>query len=250
MMAPKATASPLLSLPPELRNRVFDFYFSFDPLTAPPPVSRSYLTLTISCRQLYHETRTLAFAATTFRTTLWQLSDLRRKLQAVRPELRPLIKRLEISVGINDFIVQRCSLDGIEFARAGLSGLEELFISFTKEPTSDCRPTYVLSNLEVLLWKTVVTCGNNRLKKIRIVHNDHFQHSIRPLEADIRKRFSLGPHHKWHTLPAFENGQFSLVRKPDAAENGAEILILFGSTINEAEEYQQVHKEKLEVSLC
>ena len=72
-------SSPFLSLPAELRNQIYEFYF--DNLTS----SAHSLALLLSCRRIYNEAHTLAFATATFVTTTW----VRYKLAAQAAALKP-----------------------------------------------------------------------------------------------------------------------------------------------------------------
>ncbi|OCL09888.1 hypothetical protein AOQ84DRAFT_353805 [Glonium stellatum] len=72
-------SSPFLNLPAELRNQIYEYYF--DNLTS----SAHSLALLLSCRRIYNEAHTLAFATATFVTTTW----VRYKLAAQSAALRP-----------------------------------------------------------------------------------------------------------------------------------------------------------------
>lgn len=254
-----ATASPLLALPAELRNRIYDFYLAHDAAVAPPSISRSPLALSLTCRQLYHETHTLAFAATTFRVRHWVPAELQSKLQRVRSPFHPLITRLELTVAVSEFISRRCSLDGLGFANIGLSCVEEIYIKYTAGTKYTSSAAYILSNLGVLLWQTVAGCGNDQLRRICLVHGglmpwdivelcDHMSKS-RPssLQPPYPSRAPPRPWPVWETQPNFENGQhhFSIWRRDGAEQR--EVVITMGRTVREAEIFYQVRQELLEV---
>lgn len=228
-----ATASLFLALCPELRNLVYDFYFDHHLGAVAPPISRSPLALPFACRQLYTETHTLAFAATTFRARRWHLHELKLKIERVRPAHRLLIKRLELVIGISDFLIHPRSLEGLRFANAGLACLEELYVTFTGEPQAESRETYIRSNLEVVLWKTVAGCGNKRLRKICIVHGGSLRWTgIIELHDGMRKRLPLpwAPNEAWDARLNLLEGQFQLVQMQSGRDNQHTVSILLGHT--------------------
>ncbi|KAF2476158.1 uncharacterized protein BDR25DRAFT_309603 [Lindgomyces ingoldianus] len=245
-----ATAtSPLLALPAELRNRIYDFYFSHDPTIPPPPILRSPLALSLACRQLHNETYSLAFASTTFRTNRWQCRELSAKISSIRSIFRPSIKRLEITVGIADFLIHPHSLDGLMLSQAGLSGLEHLYITFTGEPKSEKRETYIISNLENLLWATVAKCRNEHLSKIRIVHGGLLRwHGICELFDRMRRRLPLRFYYDgvWDIQPDFKEGRFRLINQDTNGAYKREVLVLMGHTAREAEMFRTIQQDLLE----
>ncbi|ORY08803.1 hypothetical protein BCR34DRAFT_388959 [Clohesyomyces aquaticus] len=245
---PAAIASPLLRLPAELRNRVYDFYFCHDPTTPTPPVSRSPLALSLTCRQFCRETHSLAFSSATFPISQWRERDISAKLSRVRPAYRFSIKRLEITVGIYDFLGHPHSLHGIKLSDAGLRGIEDLHITFTGEPQSEEREVYILSNLENLLWATVAKCNNERLSKVRIVHSGTFRwYTINELCVHMGRRLPLrGPSHgNWETLSDPDQGRFRLVKRDDGGAEIRNVLVLMGQTGREAERYQAIKEDLL-----
>ncbi|KAF2792998.1 hypothetical protein K505DRAFT_217229, partial [Melanomma pulvis-pyrius CBS 109.77] len=255
-------ASPLLALPAELRNRIYDFYLAHDAAVAPPSISRSPLALSLTCRQLYHETHTLAFAATIFRVRHWDPREVQYKLQRVRSAFRPLITRLELTV--TSEIKSSCwCLQGLVLANIGLSCVEHIYIKYTKgmeyipmEYTSNAA--IPLSNLVTLLWQTVGGCRNDQLKRICLVHDglmpwdiiELYDHMTKALPRTVSPSFLFrtppSPWPVWETQPNFENGQhhFSIWRR-DKAER-REVVITMGRTVREAEIFYQVRQELLE----
>lgn len=244
------TASPLLLLPGEIRNRIYDYTFS-DIATEFVSISRSPLALPLVCWQLYNETHTLAFAATTFRASCWQLAELKAKISNVRLSLRPLIKRVDIAVDVCNFLAHPLSLDGIRFEDAGLIGLEELYITFSGTPKSHKRETYIMSNLMVMIWKTVHGNGNERLKKIRVVHAGSLRwHGVEYLCETMGKRMyqHWRPKLRWKTVLNRADGNYRMVREGGDGTIQREVLFLLGRTVQEAETYAEIKDELLNVS--
>jgi hypothetical protein len=185
------TASPLLALCGELRNRIYLYCFAgHDPAAVPTSISRSPLALSLTCRQLYAETYPLAFAATPLYMHRWQHPELIERVQRIPESLRPVIKRLQLSIAISDFLVNPHSLEGLRFADAGLSEVEELCIVFSGQHQSGkLRESYIRSNLEVVLLKTVADCKNDHLTKIQIIHENGFRWTgAMDLYSMMRKR--------------------------------------------------------------
>ncbi|KAF2265956.1 hypothetical protein CC78DRAFT_578805 [Lojkania enalia] len=234
---PMSTASPLLALPPELRTRVYDFYFFDNPTEAPPSSSKSPLALSLICRQLHYETRTLALQATTFRASRWHIAELKAKAERLLPICRLAIRRFELTIGIAEFLIQPQSLDGLMFADAGLASLEQLCIRFVGQPQPYSREGYIASNLEVVLLKTVAKRRNDQLRKIRIVHSGLLRlQLIEQICSGIRRRLGLGcTRDSWETTPKLEGGLFELLHNEKNDSHGRRIQIIFGSTVQEAE---------------
>ena len=249
----------LLDLPAELRLEVYAYYFTPDATLPTPPLQTSPLALALTCQQLYHETHALAFASTTFRTSAWRLADLRTRLRAVRVRYVPLITRLEVRVGLFEFLRAQQSLGGLQLAGAGLAGVEELYIAFMGGRETAFREDMMLSNLEVLLWRTVAHCANGRLRKIRIVHGALIHRcDIVKLGAGMRKRLeherrmrlwanrTVNEERAWRIEEDVEEGRCRLVKGRKEGQAGREVVLLFGETIREAEMYREVQKELLE----
>ncbi|KAF2245662.1 hypothetical protein BU26DRAFT_568222 [Trematosphaeria pertusa] len=244
-----ATASPLLALPGEVRNLLYVFYFAHDPLVPPPHISRSPLALSLTCRQLYSETHALAFVATTFRARCWLLWELKTRFRRLSPPLRPSIKRLELTVHVSEFLRQPSSLQGLRFAEAGLTGLQDLYIQYTGQPKSESGETYIISNLELVLWKTVVQRRNDRLEKIRVVHGGALRWtSIIQLCERMHSWLPLPwvTDEVWETRRNLEEGRFSLVKRGRDGSEQRVVEILLGYTIREAEQYRAVREELLQ----
>jgi len=249
----------LLDLPAELRLEVYAYYFTPDATLPTPPLQTSPLALALTCQQLYHETHALAFASTTFRTGAWRLTDLRTRLRAVRARYVPLITRPEVRVGLFEFLRARQSLGGLQLAGAGLAGVEELYIAFVGARETAFREDMMLSNLEVLLWKTVAHCANRRLRKIRIVHGALIRRcDIVRLGAGMRKRLeherrmrswanrTVNEEGMWRVEEDVEKGRCKLVKGGRERQASREVVLLFGETIREAEMYREVQKELLQ----
>lgn len=249
----------LLGLPAELRLEVYSHYFTPDATLSTPPLEASSLALALTCQQLYHETHELAFASTTFRTGTWQLAELRTRLQRVRTSYVPLITRLEVRVGLFEFLRTPQSLCGLQLAAAGLAGVEELYIVFTGTRESAFREDMMLSNLEVLLWKTVACCDNRRLRKIRIVHaalihgcdflrlcvvmRGRLEHERRTGAWANKK---VDEEEAWRVVEDREEGRCRLVKDGKEGQPGREVVLLLGENIREAEMYREVQKEVLQ----
>ncbi|KAF2193219.1 hypothetical protein K469DRAFT_551812 [Zopfia rhizophila CBS 207.26] len=238
-------ASLLLALPPEIRNSVYEFYFTHDPSVSPPSISRSPLALSLTCRKLHSETHALAFAAATFQARRWQLPELKAKIKRVRSTYLPLIRRVELTVGIRDFLVDVRSLNGLRLAEAGLTCLEDIFINFSGEPTSESRENYILSNLVILIWKTVANRGNKSLRKIRLVHGGLLRwHGILELCEVMKKRLLLASD-ALQVCEEYKEGRFKLITKDGGGVEPREVQVLLGHTVREAEMYGTVQKELL-----
>ena len=254
-----AECRSLLDLPAELRLEVYAYYFASDATLPTPPLQTSPLALALTCQQLYHEMHALAFASTTFRTSAWRLADLRTRLRAVRADYMPLITRLEVRVGLFEFLRARQSLGGLQLAGAGLAGVEELHITFVGARGTAFREDMMLSNLEVLLWRTVAHCANRRLRKIRIVHGALIRRcDIVKLGAGMRRRLeyerwmrlrvnrTVYEEGAWRVEEDVEEGRCRLVKGGRDGQAGREVVLLFGETIREAEMYREVQKELLQ----
>ncbi|OCK76517.1 hypothetical protein K432DRAFT_142842 [Lepidopterella palustris CBS 459.81] len=245
--------SNLLFLPAELRLEVYSYYFTHDPTLPTPPLPNSPLALSLTCKQLYHETHEQAFAATTFRTRAWHFVDVERRLRRVRPSYRRNITRIEVIADLTEFLWDSQSLRGFWFADAGLKGLEEIYIRFSGRHVSDLREGMVLSNLEVLLWKTVVLCGNVKLKKVRIVHDGLFGGlDIWEIYGRIQQSWQVKLSqevggHKWSFVEDKEEGRFRLVREGKDGEAERQVVVLYGNDARDAEMYREVQKELNEV---
>ena len=244
----------LLDLPAELRLEIYAYYFTPDATlpTPPPQTSPLALALTLTCQQLYHETHALAFASTTFRVNVWRLADLRTRLYAVRAHYVPLITRLEVRIGLYEFLHGPPSPYGLQLASAGLAGIEELYIAFvgTREPAF--TKNLISIKLWMLLWKTVACCANRRLRKIRIVHSPPVRgFDIVKLGARMRERVereqrmmlranrTMNEEDVWQVEDVKE-GRCRLVKGGREGQAGREMVLLFGETIREAEMYGEV----------
>lgn len=258
---PRPTTSLLLLLPGELRELIYGYYFDHDPTVPPPRLSRSPLALPLSCHQLYGETHSRAFLATTFRAHCWHLSELRARFAPLALSMRPNIKRLELLVPVSEFLNNPSSLAGLRFADAGLTSLEELYVLYSgkHEPypgdaliyESYSGETFILENLEIVLWKTAVN-QNPRLKKIRLVHRGAFRWvTIERLYGRMKSHLPLSwatTEDDWGMRKDLDNGRFYLTKgvSPEGVQRN--VLILLGRTVREAEQYHAVRKELLEVS--
>ncbi|PSN70602.1 hypothetical protein BS50DRAFT_570139 [Corynespora cassiicola Philippines] len=240
-----AAASPLLSLPAELRNRIYHFYFSQPSTEAPPPISRSPLALPSTCRQLHRETRSLALPATTFKARCWRLFELQDRFRRVPPTILPKIRRLELALPIYAFQQQFNALQGLRLADAGVTEVEELFIQYEGRVVSEQLETSIIYRLEVVLWMTVATCHNERLSKIRIAHGGALRdHDIVQLFSRMSKLpLPFASTETWTTHPELEQGRFYLVKTGIRGEEQRRVLVLFGHTVREAEEYAKVKNQ-------
>ncbi|KAF2109849.1 hypothetical protein BDV96DRAFT_226707 [Lophiotrema nucula] len=211
-----STAS-FLALAPELRNRVYAFYFVDTPAGSTVPITNSPLALALTCRQLYNETCALAFPATIFLTKCWSLVELLAKVERLRPNLRPAVEGLELAIGVSDFLTHPRSLDGLRFADAGLRGLKELHIRFSGGPQPWEREVYIGYNLEIVLWKTVAYCKNESLKTIRLVHHGAIRKlDMVRLSGGMRKKLPLrwAPTMVWEVRSNPQDEYFELVHNP------------------------------------
>lgn len=242
-----AECRSLLDLPAELRLEVYAYYFAPDATLPTPPLQTSPLALALTCQQLYHETHALAFASTTFRTSVWELADLRTRLRDVRARYVPLITRLEVCVGPLE------PLDEVKLAYAGLVGVEELYITIVGARGMGFREDTMLSNLEKLLWSTVAHCANakTRLRKIRVVHGALIRRcDIVKLCASVYEQLEYeqlirfwairtgNEEGEWRVEEDAEEGWYRLVRGWTDGQAGREVVLLFGETIREAEMYR------------
>jgi hypothetical protein len=187
-----ATAS-FLSLAPELRNRIYDYFFVFNFTETLPAILKSPMALASTCRQLYEETYVLAVPVTPLRTSQWHLEGLLEKIRSLPPSMRPFLKSVHLSIESTDFLFNPRSLEGLKLASAGLTGIQELRIDFMAAHASETqRETYIISNLQVVLWKTVVDCSNSALRRIWLVHRGQFsREAFDQLHSGIQKRLSV-----------------------------------------------------------
>ncbi|KAF2503166.1 hypothetical protein BU16DRAFT_30925 [Lophium mytilinum] len=165
--------SLLLSLPAELRLEVYAHFFTLSTTTAlpPQPLEKSPLALSLACRQLYDETYALTFAATTFHLRAWRLADLQKFVIRVPAPYRPSITSLAIHAGVYDFLKHQQSLYGLKLAAAGLTGIRQIYILLEGEATQiKSREGLLMSNLELLIRKTITLCDNAKLDKIHVIH--------------------------------------------------------------------------------
>ncbi|KAF2713370.1 hypothetical protein K504DRAFT_461906 [Pleomassaria siparia CBS 279.74] len=252
---PTAAASPLLALPAELRNRVFEFYFATDIGIAPPSMLRSPLAISLTCHSLYEETHALAFPATTFRLREWSIAEVQIKLQRVRPELHPQIRKLELDFNMFPPAGQRHSAPGLQFAKVGLNCLEELYIKCT----AATQRSQFLPRLAFLIYQIVAR--NEQLRKICVLHGGRLSCDVvdlhdqmvdirpvpRKLAVDNLRLSTLELSGKtWAIQPHFENGKrHCSLRLLDQANQRA-ISITMGHTVREAELWHLVRQELLE----
>lgn len=102
----------------------------------------------------------------------------------------------------------------------------------------------MLSNLEVLLWRTVAHCANRRLRKIRIVHSALIRRcDIVKLGAGMRKRLeherqmrlwanrTVNEEGAWRVEEDVEEGRCRSVKGGGEEQVGREVVLLFGETI-------------------
>ncbi|KAF2870797.1 hypothetical protein BDV95DRAFT_595488 [Massariosphaeria phaeospora] len=171
-MATVLQTTPLLALPPELRNRIYDFYFDDEPAIALPHMSRSPMALAMTCRHLYRETHPLALRTTTFKVRGYVRKDLRSSFRMMPPAFRRLVKRLELEVSANAVVkAHSMTFKGIGFADVGLTGVEELFLNYIGDPAVyQLGGVGIVDSLEMAVWKTVTKAGNEKLQHIRITH--------------------------------------------------------------------------------
>ncbi|KAF1952334.1 hypothetical protein CC80DRAFT_495410 [Byssothecium circinans] len=244
-----ASPSPLLSLPGELREVIYGYYFTHDSTLPTPHASRSPLALASTCRQLHRETHARAFLATTFKSHCWLLRELKIKFAQAPMSLRPYIKRLEITVHVSELIRHPSSLQGLRLADAGLTGLKELYIQYTGKPKSESGETYIVSNLENVLWKTVVSRKNIHLKKIRVVHRGALRYiSVKQLYDRMGSWLPLpwATEQNWSIEKEVNHNRFHLIRKGEDSKELRRVSILLGYTVREAEDFQAVRNEVLE----
>jgi hypothetical protein len=236
-----ATASPFLALPGELRNRIVQLCFAREPAVAPPSIFRSPLALSLACRQLYNETHTFAFAATTFRTRHWMPVEIRSRLQRVRPALHPHIKSIELNVAVIDFVSRRYSLEGLQFAKAGLSCVEELYIRYTSGTNFAELAPLILQNLGLLIMKTVSSSDNHLLRRICIVHGGLMPWTIVNFYEHMKQR----EHGQTRIKYDEEQHRFNIMWKEGSKQR--DVAISMGRTVREAETYHLVRQQLLKV---
>lgn len=114
-------SSPLLSLPYELRQHIYEYVFLIDPSTTlshkahPPHIHQPRrlpsLSLVRTCRQIYHESRSLTLSANTFDFYNWYSSNVFECRQFLRnlasPSWQiPSIRSIRLSITEPDL---RCS---------------------------------------------------------------------------------------------------------------------------------------------
>jgi hypothetical protein len=179
-------ASPLLTLPPELRNRIYDYLFTASSalIFVPTLKSRGLLALSMTCSLFYNETRTLALPLIIHRVSSWHSKELEVKVRYVQPQNRHFIKKLWITADIHDFF-DDAPFDGIDLAHAGLCGVEELVIRLADGPVHGSERHHIRS-LAVVLWNTVANCQNDHLKKIYLIDGGMLCHHSARLYMAMR----------------------------------------------------------------
>jgi hypothetical protein len=244
-------SSLLLALPGEIRNYIVDFAFERESGTAPLPLQRSPLALPSTCRQLYEEYSSLARSATIFSIPWSTSTELCNKASVLPPDIASSIKRLQVQLpseltGL--YKPSRRRVLKFDFARAGLTWLEELYFR--------CRPEH--HELGVggpgrelivqILWRILWERGIDNLKKICIVHDGTQPFLSLTLLYGMLETYSPLRHSKrWEVKSDMQRGQLRFVEYGPSGTVLREIAVIVGYSFREAEEYLAVCGQILEV---
>lgn len=245
-------SSPLVLLPGELKNQIIDYVFVRDPGTAPLPVCNSPLALSSTCRQLYEEYHALAWSATIFNTKWSPADELSRKTSALSPASISTVRKLQIRLP-SDFTeaytadVNRRRVKSFGFARAGLTGLEELFIRYRPEHHEKGIGGPGRELIVQLLWRIMWERDIKQLNRICIVHDGTQPFLSLSLLYNMLQNFtSLQVSRRWKVQSDLEHGRLQF----EEYRNGKvlrQISVVVGFSFWEAEEYVEVCEHIFEV---
>ncbi|KAF2639489.1 hypothetical protein P280DRAFT_518906 [Massarina eburnea CBS 473.64] len=152
-----------------------------------------------------------------------------------------------------EFLGKPGFLKGIHFVDKGLTGIEELYIQFTRPQSlrDNLHGGYLIPRLETIIWEVLTSREYACLKKIRFVYGGGALRSTRATEIyeNIRRlrsspgrpgMFTEGLENnplgeEWSAVKGHEKNRFYLVEKGVEGGEIRRIAILLGSTPYEAE---------------
>jgi predicted secreted Zn-dependent protease len=246
--------SPLVLLPGELKNQIIDYVFVRDPGTVPAPLRNSPLALSSTCRQLYEEYHALAWSATIFNTQWSPADELSRKTSILSPASTSAIRKLQIRLP-SDLTepytadVNRKRVKSFGFARAGLTGLEELYIRYRPEHHEKGIGGPGRELIVQLLWRIMWERDIKQLNKICIVHDGTQPFLSLSLLYNMLQNFTpLQVSKRWKVRSDLEHGRLRFEER-STGEISRQISVVVGFSFREAEEYVEICEQILEVRL-
>ena len=249
-----AQQSPLLLLPGELKNQIIDYILTRDQGTAPPRLQRSPLSLSSTCRQLHEEYQTLAWAATIFTLPWSSADDLIRRTSLLPPTSMSSITKLQIKLpsdltSLYTPDVNRRRVKPFNFARAGLTALEELYIRYRPEHTEKGIGGPGRELIVQILWRIMWERDIKRLRKICIVHDGAQPFLSLSLLYNMLQNFTpLKVSKRWRVRSDLEHGRLRF-EEWGGGEKGRGVDVVVGFSFWEAEAYVEVCEMVLEVCL-
>jgi hypothetical protein len=241
---------PLLLLPGELKNQIVDYIIHREPGT--PPLRHSPLALLSTCHQLYEEYHAIAWTATIF-TIPWSGADeLSQKASLMSPASVSRITKLQIRLpsDLTELYtpeVHRRHVKSFGFARAGLTGLEELYIRYRPEHHEKGVGGPGRELIVQILWRIMWERDIKRLKKICIVHDGAQPFLSLSLLYNMLQNFTpLQVSKRWKVQSDLEHGQLRFEEWCNG-KRVRQFSVVVGFSFREAEEYVEVCQQILEV---
>ncbi|CAO2653418.1 Nn.00g028290.m01.CDS01 [Neocucurbitaria sp. VM-36] len=244
--------SPLLTLPGELRNHIVEYAFRREPGSAPPPLPRSPLALSSTCRQLYNEFQALARSSTIFSIHWSSAQDLRIRASKLSSSSRYSIKKLQLFLPrqLEDLFIgeaRRKRVKNFDFTEAGLTGIQELY--FRYPPTDAAGEGVGVTGREYLmlaLWKILWERGNEKLSKVCAVHDGTQPYLCLTLLNGMMKEFGpLRRSRRWELWPDLDHGKVHFVMKGHDGARARQVTLVVGYSFHEAENYCEVREQLL-----
>ncbi|KAI4944195.1 hypothetical protein J4E91_008748 [Alternaria rosae] len=249
-----AQQSPLLLLPGELKNQIIDYILTREPGTAPPLRQHSSLSLSSTCRQLHEEYHTLAWTTTIFTLPWSSAEELVRKTSLLPPASMSSITKLQIKLPsdltqLYTADVNRRRVKPFNFARAGLTNLEELYIRYRPEHTEKGIGGPGRELIVQMLWRIMWERDIKRLRKICIVHDGAQPFLSLSLLYNMLQNFTpLQVSKRWKVRSDLEHGRLRF-EEWGGGEKGRDVDVVVGFSFWEAEAYVEVCEMVLEVCL-
>ncbi|KAH6868092.1 hypothetical protein BKA58DRAFT_188291 [Alternaria rosae] len=246
-----AQQSPLLLLPGELKNQIIDYILTREPGTAPPALQHSPLSLSSTCRQLHGNYHALAWTATIFTLPWSSAEDLIRKTSLLPPASISSITKLQIRLpsDLTDLYtadINRRRVKPFNFARAGLTNLEELYIRYRPEHTEKGIGGPGRELIVQMLWRIMWERDIKRLRKICIVHDGAQPFLSLSLLYNMLQNFTpLQVSKRWKVRSDLEHGRLRF-EEWGGGEKGRDVDVVVGFSFWEAEAYVEVCEMVLE----
>lgn len=147
------------------------------------------------------------------------------------------------------FDAHRYRVKSFNFAEAGLGSLEELY--FRDAPNNDVG-RYGVKGREFLMlavWKLLWERGN-KLTKVCAVHDGAQPYLCLTLLHSMMKEFGpITRSTRWKLQPDLDHGQIHFVKNVHDREPSRQVTVVVGYSFREAEDYDTVRAQLLEVSL-